>query len=406
LDFLFAVALILNRIFNGISTANCKISPKSAKTGNKPVIGLLFASSWCCFHTFVIMNKVIPKIILHVIFWIGVWFFFYYFFSYNTSDKGYVIWFSSLLLPLTIAITYFSVYYLIPRHLFLKEYRRFVLFSFYTLVASSYFIVLIIYGCLIFYKRFDASNIPPMVKNFFFILILVYLVVGLVSFVTILNRSFLTEKRNKELQNKMLTAQLQFKEQELNYLKKQIHPHFLFNTLNTIYGLALKQSVHTPEIILKLSNLLDYILYQVDKSRVSLQEEVLHIKEYIDLEKIRFQDTLDIEFHTNDINEGIEIAPMLLIPFVENAFKHGELHNGYLKIRIDIMVENQMLYFNIKNSVLEMETEKSENRIGLENIRKRLDLLYHGNYMLEKKISEGWYHAILHIPELNRIHNG
>ena len=225
------------------------------------------------------MKRRIPKIILHVLFWIAIWFFFYYFFSYNSSDKGYVIWFSSLLLPVTIAITYFSIYYLIPKQLFQKEYGRFVLYSFFTLVASSYFIVLIIYGCMIIYRRFDVGNIPPMVKNFFFILILVYLVVGLVSFTTILNRSFKTEKRNKDLQNKMLTAQLQFKEQELNNLKKQIHPHFLFNTLNTIYGLALKQSKHTPEVILKLSNLLDYILYQVEKPRVSMSEEVLHIGE-------------------------------------------------------------------------------------------------------------------------------
>ncbi len=101
----------------------------------------------------------------------------------------------------------------------------------------------------------------------------------------------------------MLTAQLQFKEQELHYLKKQIHPHFLFNTLNTIYGLALKQSSHTPEIILRLSNLLDYILYQVDKPRVTLKEEVMHIREYIELERIRFQDTLEIEFSSSDIDE-------------------------------------------------------------------------------------------------------
>lgn len=343
---------------------------------------------------------------MHILFWITVWFFFYYFFSYNSSDKGYVIWFSSLLLPITISITYFSVYYLIPKHLFPKEYGRFALYSFFTLVASSYFIVLIIYGCMIIYKRFDVANIPPMVKNFFFILILVYLVVGVVSFITILNRSFKTEKSNKELQNKMLSAQLQFKEQELNYLKKQIHPHFLFNTLNTIYGLALKQSKYTPEIILKLSNLLDYILYQVEKPRVSLKEEVLHIKEYIELEKIRFQDTLKVEFNFGKIDEEIQIAPMLLIPLVENAFKHGSLTQGYLKIRIDIMVENQMLDFTIKNSVLSKENDENENGIGLENFRKRLDLNYKDNYRMEKNITEGWYTAHLRIPDLNKINNG
>ena len=352
------------------------------------------------------MKRAISKILLHILFWIAVWFFFYYFFSYNSSDKGYVIWFSSLLLPITIANTYFSIYYLLPKHLFPKEYARFALYSFFTLVASSYFIVLIIYGCMIIYKRFDVTNIPPMVKNFFFILILVYLVVGLVSFITILSRSFKTEKRNKDLQNKMLSTQLQFKEQELNYLKKQIHPHFLFNTLNTIYGLSLKQSKHTPQIILKLSNLLDYILYQIEKPRVSMREEVLHIKEYIELEKIRFQDTLKVEFNSSEIPEEIQIAPMLLIPLVENAFKHGELTQGYLRIRIDIMVENLKLDFSIKNSVHSKGAGENENGIGLENFRKRLDLNYKNNYMLEKSITDGWYIAHLRIPDLNKINNG
>jgi len=352
------------------------------------------------------MKRTFPKIIVHLLFWIGVWFFFYYFFSYNSSDKGYVIWFANLLLPLTIAITYFVVYYLFPKFLFPKRYGRFVLFSFYTLLASSYFIVVVIYGVLIIYKRFDATNIPPMVKNFFFILILVYMVVGLVSLVTILNRSFTTDKRNKELQNKMLSAQLHFKEQELYYLKKQIHPHFLFNTLNTIYGLALKKSEHTPDIILKLSNLLDYILYQVDKPRVSLKDEVLHIKEYIELEKIRFQDTLNITFNSNVIEGDIQIAPMLLMPFVENAFKHGARKNGYLEILIDIRAKNRTLDFCIKNSVLPSEVKEGSNGIGLENFRKRLDLHYNGKYDLETQITDEWYSARLTIHDLNDFNDG
>jgi len=352
------------------------------------------------------MKRSIPTVIIHIFLWIGTWFFFYYFFSYNSSDKGYVIWFASLLLPLTIAITYFSVYFLIPRYLFPRKYGRFILFSFYTLLASSYLIVLFIYGCLILYKKFDASNIPPMVKNFFFILILVYMVVGLVSFVTILNRSFQAEKNNRELQNKMLSAQLQLKEQELFYLKKQIHPHFLFNTLNTIYGMALKQSAHTPEIILKLSNLLDYILYQVDKPRVSLEEEVLHIREYIELEKIRFQDTLKVDFNRDDIDRDIAIAPMLLIPFVENAFKHGGLRNGFLEIHLEIRSENRTLYFSIKNSVLHAQMDQGNNGIGLENLRKRLDLNYNGNYELETLMKDGWHTAKLTIHNLNAENNG
>jgi len=351
------------------------------------------------------MKRQIPQIALHLLLWIGVWFYFYYFFSYNSTDVGYVRWFSSLLLPLTMAITYFAVYFLIPKYLFTGAYGKFALYSFYTLAVSSYVIVLIIYGCMIIYQGFDASNIPPMVKNFFFILILVYLVVGLVSFITILNRSLQTEKRNKDLQNKILTAQLQIKEQELDYLKKQIHPHFLFNTLNTIYGLALKQSVHTPEIILKLSNLLDYILYQVDKPRVSLNEEVEHIREYIELEKIRFQESLKVEFRVGDMDKQIVIAPMLLIPFVENAFKHGEIVNGFLQIHIDIKLQGASLDFRIDNSIQMIDESEKSKGLGLDNFRKRLDLNYEDNYKLENSIKGNWYSSSLQIPDLNKINN-
>jgi len=349
-------------------------------------------------------NK-IRFLLLHSLLWIAVWFFFVYFYSYNSVEKNYAIWFSSFLLPLTAAVTYFVVYFLIPRYLLTKKYFLFGLYSFYTFVASSYLIVLIIYGCLIFLLSFNISIMPPMSKNFVFVLILVFLVVGLVSFVSILNQNFNNISKNKELQNKILETQLKLKEQELHYLKMQIHPHFLFNTLNTIYGFALKQSKQTPEIILMLSNLLDYILYQINKPKVSLKEEVLHIKEYINLEKIRFKDTLKIIFKSNDFSESIQVAPMLLIPFIENAFKHGRLIDGFLQIEIDIHVSNNQLNFSIRNTVLNQETTNKKGGIGLDNIRKRLDINYKEHYSLNIETKNNWYLVNLIINDLNKSKN-
>lgn len=352
------------------------------------------------------LQNIKPKLVLfHALFWIVVWFFFFYFFSYNSDKLDYALWFSSGLLPLTIAITYFVNLRLIPKYLLTKRYWKFALYSFYTLIYCSYIISLLIYTCLIFVLKFDVKEMPPMSKNFFFILLLVFLVVGIISFVSILNQSFKTATANRELQNKILSTQLQLKEQELHYLKRQIHPHFLFNTLNTIYGFALKQSKHTPDIILKLSNLLDYILYQVNKPKVSLKEEVLHLEEYISLEKIRFQDTLNVVFETSEINEKYQIAPMLLIPFVENAFKHGAIINGFLKIEIKISIENNQLNFFIKNTI-QSETESSgKNGIGLQNIKKRLELNYPNNYFLENKIENGCYLAQLIVYNIKDLKN-
>lgn len=347
----------------------------------------------------------IRLILLHVLFWIAVWFFFVYFFSYNSDDRAYVIWFSSFLLPLTLAVTYLMVYRLIPRYLLEGKYYKFILYSFYTFVFSAYMIAVIIYGCLIFLLDFNIDKMPPMSKNFLFIIILLYLVVGIVSSIRILSHNFTIKSRNKELQNKILTTQLQLKDQELHYLKSQLHPHFLFNTLNTIYGLALEQSKQTPEIILRLSNLLDYILYQVSKPKVSLKEEIMHIREYIELEKIRFEDSLKISFKADKIPDRTEIAPMLLIPFVENAFKHGSIEDDYLTININIRLYCEQLDFSISNTYIDNDEDKSNSGIGVENIKKRIDYNYGNNYSLEHEIKEKLYIVRLSIFNLKQIKN-
>lgn len=341
-------------------------------------------------------------ILLHVLFWVFVWFFFRYFFSYNSDDRAYVIWFSSFLLPLTMGATYMMTYHLIPKYLLNKDYSRFARYSFYLFVVTSYIIALILYGFLIFFLDLKISQMPPMSKNFTFILILVFLVVGAVSSITILNQNFKNISRNKELQNKILATQLELKEQELKHLKSQIHPHFLFNTLNTIYGMAIKQSQQTPELILRLSNLLDYILYQVSKPGVSLKEELLHIEEYIELEKIRFKDTLYVKFNCDDIDENIEIAPMLLIPFVENAFKHGSIRDGFLRIEIEVKLKGDRLEFEIRNSAT-TNNDNNEKGIGLSNTRKRLDLHYTDNYELVQEYKNDSFNVYLKIKNLRKI---
>ncbi len=293
----------------------------------------------------------------------------------------YITWFSSLLLPIAILTTYITIYVLIPKYLLTKKYYKLFLYGFYTLAMSVYLITLAIIGSFIFITKLDISKVPPMGRNFIFILILVYLIVAVISFIYILNHNFNVQSQFKALENKILETNLQIKEQELHYLKKQIHPHFLFNTLNTIYGLSLKKSEYTPDVILKLSNLLDYILYQVQKPKVVLSEEVAHIEEYIDLEKIRFQDRLKVTFTTHIENETILIPPMLFLPFIENAFKHGNIIHHFLTITIELEATNDSLIFRCTNSAYLKEKEGSAG-IGLENIRKRLTLLYPEKHQL------------------------
>ena len=333
----------------------------------------------------------------HTILWIGVWFFFVYFFSYNTTNTLYVTWFSSILLPLTMLTTYTTVYYLIPNYLLQKRYWLFGLYSVYILIFTAFLATVTMIGSFLFISNLKLENTPVMSRNLPFILILIYLVVGLVSFVHILNHNFNTISRNKTLENKILDTQLHLKEQELNYLKKQIHPHFLFNSLNTIYGFALRQSLQTPEIILKLSNLLDYILYQVQEKQVFLKQELDHIEEYVSLEQIRFQDTLAVKIEKTDFDQNMLLPPMLFLPFVENAFKHGAILDGKLQVKLKFQYLDDRLVFNIKNTVLADDTETNAGRIGLTNIRKRLDLLFEKNYDLQVTQKTNWYCVTLKI---------
>ena len=226
----------------------------------------------------------------------------------------------------------------------------------------------------------------------------VYLVVVIVSAFKLLTLNYRQSTNAKDLETKILETQLKLKEQELNYLKMQIHPHFLFNTLNTLYGLAIKKAEQTPDMILKLSNLLDYLLYQADKPSVSISEEVEHIKDYLTLERLRFHDSLLVDLDI-DIKQNLSIAPMLLLPFVENSFKHGSLIQGKLHISIQLISNEDELEFNIINS--STEAQRSVHGIGLKNIRKRLELLYPDMYQLNLVQTPHQYEVQLKINKLS-----
>jgi LytS/YehU family sensor histidine kinase len=307
----------------------------------------------------------------------------------------YIFWFSSILIPITIANTYFTTYYLIPNYLIKKKYWQFLLYSIYALIGSAYIISLSMFFGFIFLSELDFKNMPPLSRSLPFILMSMYLIIIIVSSFKLLFYNYLALERHKTLENKYLQTQLQLKEEELKFLKMQIHPHFLFNTLNTLYGFALKKADETPDMILKLSNLLDYILYQIEKPFVPITEEINHIDDYIDLEKMRFNDTLDVLFNKQNIDTTLQIAPMLLIPFVENSFKHGQLINGILTIVISISVTKGVLVFKIKNSI--NDEQKNSKGIGLDNIKKRLEMLYPNQYRLDITQTKNEFEVVLEL---------
>ena len=327
------------------------------------------------------IKEYVFKLIVHSIFWVIIYFFYNYFLGFGSNQKTYIQLFSAFLMPITMTISYFVVYFLVPKYLLKKLYKSFILYTIYTLILSVYAIILSVLFALVYLADLNPENASPITKTLPFIILGVFFVVLIVVTLSLILHNYKSIVKNEDLKNKILQTQLQLKEQELKLLKMQIHPHFLFNSLNTIYGFALKKGEETPKMILKLSNLLDYILYQIEKPSVSLENEIYHLQDYISLEKLRFHDTLQVNLIKESAVENINIAPMMLIPFVENSFKHGAIVNGVLVINILIKKIDNTILFEVENSII--EKSKSEGGIGLENIQKRLKMLYPNAHTLE-----------------------
>lgn len=176
------------------------------------------------------------------------------------------------------------------------------------------------------------------------------------------------------------------KEAELQLLKSQVQPHFLFNTINNIYALSVKGSPGTTEMIYRLSGLLEYMLYDSSKEWISWEQEITYIKNYLEIEKIRYGKRLDVSFTTYGDTSGIEVPPLILLPFVENSFKHGlSRQTGDCWLRIEVNFDGVWLTVKVENSKPDDEdVVKSKGGIGIANVRKRLDILMPGNFVLKR----------------------
>ena len=186
-----------------------------------------------------------------------------------------------------------------------------------------------------------------------------------------------TSQRWRKLQNEKL-------ETELSYLKAQINPHFLFNTLNSIYSLAIEKSDYTATAVVKLSGMMRYIISESNKHFVSLQKEINYIQDYIELQKFRLGGTVQINFLWEGTSEGLEIAPLLLITFVENAFKYGVNPEEYSDIFIEIKITQGNIHLTVSNNKVTHSMHKKESSgLGISNTKHRLEMLYPGRYTLD-----------------------
>ena len=253
-----------------------------------------------------------------------------------------------------------------------------------------------LYGLLLIVTIFLAAYIRGfdndkgfkyVVKMFFFL----FYTTGTGMAAFFLRRNRIIKKENIEKE------QLQ-KETELKYLKEQVNPHFLFNSLNSIYALSRQQSPETPELVMQLSELMRYQLESSKKDTVLIKEELEFIENYLLLEEKRLSKRCKIEFIINGELKGLKIAPMLLIPFVENAIKHGARStNEKSTIDISVTINNAILSLIVDNSKPNNIPELKRTGMGLENVKRRLNLLYPNSYSLEIKDKATTFHVNLSI---------
>ncbi|MDB5011787.1 MAG: Histidine kinase [Mucilaginibacter sp.] len=212
--------------------------------------------------------------------------------------------------------------------------------------------------------------------SYFLSTIFASLVFLFLSFVLKLGADWiLNERIQRDLENQRLSA-------ELAFLKSQINPHFLFNSLNSIYSLAYQKSDTTPDAILKLSEIMRYMLYECNDNKVDLTKELHYLQNFIDLQKIRFGNKAYIDFKIEGKVRNQKIVPLLLIAFIENAFKHGIVNETLSPIRLLITLDDEHLHFYIQNKK-HNNNRDSSGGIGLNNVKRRLDLLYSGKYNLD-----------------------
>lgn len=333
------------------------------------------------------------RIAYHILFWLFVALFYFFLFSWNSAFREASIIFSLGLLPVAIAETYFFNYKLLPQYLWTKRFSKFFLYSFYTLLTGVWLSFLIVFYALLYIlnskKAIDPSVLHPELQ----VMTLNFIVFFAIA-VKQIKRTLFMQQEKSELEKIQLQTELKLKEAELKLLKAQIHPHFLFNTLNNLYGLTLEKSNEAPDLVLRLSDILDYILYRCNEPSVFLTDELKNLKNYIEIEKIRYSEKLemDVDFEAETGNH--KIAPLILLPFIENAFKHGVSNfPGVAFVQTRLKLVDNTLVFKIKNTknpVPKANNDYSKG-IGLNNARKRLDLIYPERYILKIDDKEETY---------------
>lgn len=333
------------------------------------------------------------RVLIHITFWTAYLAFFIVQSSLYYDDPKYVGIVGSLFLTMwvDIAAAYFTVYYLLPKFLFKRKYWQFAaLFLLSAALAILIQRVLLVYiSAPLFWP--DSEKVMVFWKiNPFYSFMNIYSVVGLFAAIKLFKLYFKNQQIKTELENKNKTS-------ELALLRTQLNPHFLFNTLNNIDSLIITKPEKASDAIIKLSEIMRFTLYDADNDRVPLEREISFLENFIALQQLRLKNPFFVNFDIDGKCIGKSIAPMLFIPFVENAFKHGLKSVVAPGIEIKLKCENETMIFEVSNhfSSLEVQNKDKTSGIGLINTEKRLALLYPEKHKLTISRKDGIFKVVL-----------
>lgn len=315
----------------------------------------------------------LKRILLHISFWVFIQAFFLLKSNVPEEFKRNLSY-GIRYLPSNMFFIYAVLYWLMPNYLLKKKYTQFAIWFLLTLCVAT------IYSRLVMLRFVPGMHITPgMIFSFavFQTFGALFFIGGFALSIKLFKLWYIETQRVRETEKQKLTA-------ELELLKSQVHPHFLFNTLNNLYSLTLEQSKQSSEVVLKLAGLLRYMLYECNEPEVPLVKEAEIMKNYIELEKMRYGSRLDVSLNISGDIESKLIAPLILLPFLENSFKHGTSNQiDQCWINFDLRVEGDTMKFKLINSRSETEDDAIIGGLGLNNAKKRLELLYPSKYNLK-----------------------
>ncbi|GAA0892234.1 hypothetical protein GCM10009122_19130 [Fulvivirga kasyanovii] len=329
-------------------------------------------------------NQRIQLIVLSVLLWIGYLLIHYYFLSFPFDAEASII-LAIRIVAIHAILFYVNYLILLPK---LLERNRYV----------GYFLslaVLIVFTYILFslsnelpfihdaletgrHRRFHGA---PRLERAFRSRIFINNIISSLA-VLFISSTYWTIRRNQQRKQREVNLMNENLQTEMKFLKSQINPHFLLNAMNNIYYMATTKGEKTPDMIMKLSEMMKYVLYETNAKQVLLSREINYINDYIDFQRIKFEKQPDIRVDLSAVDGHKNISPMILIPFIENAFKHSNLDDDIGFVEVKLSTSGQTLQLLVRNTVGKAGTKDKTGGIGLENVKRRLEYLYAGKYEL------------------------